>query len=273
MSGCVFLVGAGPGDPELLTLKGLRCLEQAQVVLYDDLVNDELLDYAPANAELIYVGKRAGQKSTDQRVIEALLVQRARAGKSVVRLKGGDPFVFGRGGEEAEALAKAGVPFEVIPGVSAAIAVPAAAGIPVTHRGCASSVAFITGHQASRAAKQLKWRELAGCIETLVIFMGMRNLRTIMNELLAGGCQPDHPVAVIESGTHAGQKVIRGTVQTIGDLASQHRFQGPTLIVVGDVVKLADKIGGGVNAVSRHWRRAEFALNGVSESGRNRISI
>jgi uroporphyrin-III C-methyltransferase len=237
-SGKVYLVGAGPGDPDLLTLKGKKCLERADVVLYDRLVGEDLLAYTPASAELICVGKRPGKHCPDQKTIEALLIERARRGKRVVRLKGGDPFVFGRGGEEAEALKRAGIPYEIVPGVSSAVAVPAYAGIPLTHRACASSVAIVTGHNASSNDGQIKWNELARIVDTLVILMGLHNLREIMNRLLAGGCEPQRPVALIQSGTRPSQKSVVGTVTTIADLAEREKFLSPTVVVVGEVVKL-----------------------------------
>jgi uroporphyrin-III C-methyltransferase len=236
--GKVFLVGAGPGDPDLLTLKGKRCLENADVILYDELVNRELMGYAAQHAELNYVGKKAGAHCVDQRDIEALLIHKARQGKTVVRLKGGDPFVFGRGGEEAEALRTAGIPYEIIPGVSSAIAVPAYAGIPVTHRSCASSVAIVTGHGAVDANSKVKWEELAQSVDTLVILMGLYNLRAIMLRLLGGGCAPGRPVALIQSGTGPKQRTLVGTVATIADLVDEQKFQSPTIIVVGEVVRL-----------------------------------
>src|SRR5262245_9908619 len=212
--GTVYLVGAGPGDPELITLKGKNCLEQAEVILYDRLVSAELLEYAAQSAELIYVGKQAGKHYANQREIEQLLIRKAREGKLVVRLKGGDPFVFGRGGEEAAALKRAGVPYEIVPGVSSAIAAPAYAGIPITHRSCASSVAIVTGHETSNGSDQVKWRELAHSVDTLVILMGLDNLSEIMNRLLESGCDPQRPVALVHAATRPSQKSLFGTVQT-----------------------------------------------------------
>ena len=240
--GKVYLVGAGPGDPDLLTVKGKNCLEQAEVILYDRLVSVELLEHAVQSAELIYVGKQAGRHCANQREIEELLVRKAREGKRVVRLKGGDPFVFGRGGEEAAALKRAGVPYEIVPGVSSAIAAPAYAGIPITHRSCASSVAFVTGHEASNSSSQVKWSELTRSVDTLVILMGLHNLKQIMNRLLESGCEPQRPVALIHAATRPAQKSLLGTVQTIADLADQAKFQSPTVIVVGEVVRLGREL-------------------------------
>jgi len=238
--GKVYLVGAGPGDPELLTLKGKRCLETADAILFDELVNHELLEFAQSDSELIYVGKKPGKHCADQRAIEALLIERVRQSKLVVRLKGGDPFVFGRGGEEALALHAAGIPFEIVPGISSAIAAPAYAGIPVTHRSLASSFAVVTGHKAS--GDGIKWGELAGSVDTLVIVMGLHNLDGIMNELVAGGCEPERPVALIQSGTRIGQRVLSASVQTIAALAATANFQSPALIIVGEVVRLSTKL-------------------------------
>ena len=240
--GKVYLVGAGPGDPDLITLKGKRSLEAADVILYDELANAELLGYAAKDAELIYVGKKAGAHCADQREIESLLIRKAREGKTVVRLKGGDPFVFGRGGEEAEALSVAGIPYEIVPGVSSALAVPAYAGIPVTHRSCASSVAIVTGHKAANRGSEVKWRELARSVDTIVIVMGLQNLREIMNHLLDGGSEPDRPVALIQSGTRPCQRTLVATAATIADLAEGAGFKSPTVIVVGAVVDFHSRL-------------------------------
>jgi uroporphyrin-III C-methyltransferase len=239
--GKVYLVGAGPGDPELITVKAKRCLEAAGVVLYDTLVNRALLELVSNHTELIDVGKRHGRCGIDQRGIESILIERARAGKCVVRLKGGDPFVFGRGGEEVEALSRAGVPFEIVPGVTSAIAGPACAGIPVTHRAHASSVAFVTGRSA--LGGEVRWGELARACDTLVILMGLENLQSIMRWLLDEGCA-DRPVALIEAATLPRQKIAIGTVATIAAIAKQRGFGSPTLIVVGEVVNLAKRLGG-----------------------------
>jgi len=240
--GKVYLVGAGPGDPDLLTLKGKKCLEQAHAILYDQLVSDDLLEHAADSSELIYVGKQAGKHCADQRAIEELLIRKAREGKTVVRLKGGDPFVFGRGGEEAAALKRAGIPYEIVPGVSSAIAAPAYAGIPVTHRSCASSVAIVTGHEASNSSGQVKWDKLTRSVDTLVILMGLHHLREIMHRLLESGCEPQRPVALIHSATRPSQENLLGTVQTIADLAKQAKFKSPTVIVVGEVVRLGREL-------------------------------
>ena len=250
--GKVFIVGAGPGDPELITLKGKRCLEAAEAILFDELANHALLEFAASDTELIYVGKKPGKHCADQREIEALLIERARQGKMVVRLKGGDPFVFGRGGEEALALHGAGIPFEFVPGISSAIAAPAYAGIPVTHRSLASSFAVVTGHKAS--GDEVKWGDLARSVDTLVILMGLQNLALIMSRLLEDGCPHDRPVALIEAGTLPRQNAAFGTVATIAAMGRRENFCSPTLIVVGEVVNLAkdltwfQKTGGGITA-------------------------
>lgn len=242
-SGKVYLVGAGPGDPGLLTLKGRECLEQADVVLYDYLANPSLLRYAPAGAERIYVGRRGRGRYQKQEEINQVLIERARAGQIVVRLKGGDPFVFGRGGEEAEAVAAAGVDFEVVPGVTAAVAVPAYAGIPVTHRTLASTVTIVTGHEdPSKPDTVLEWPKLAGSSGTLVFMMGMKTLPMIVARLIGEGRAPDTPVAAIRWGSRADQRTIIGTLQDIVTKAEQAKFEPPTVIVVGEVVGLREQL-------------------------------
>jgi uroporphyrinogen III methyltransferase/synthase len=241
--GIVYLVGAGPGDPGLLTLKGKECLEQADVVLYDYLANPELLRHAPARAEHIYVGRRGRGQYQDQAEINRLMIDRAKAGHVVVRLKGGDPFVFGRGGEEAEAVAAAGVPFEVVPGVTAAVAVPAYAGIPVTHRTLASTMTIVTGHEdPSKGTTVIDWPKLAASSGTLVFMMGMKTLPMIVARLLKDGRSPDTPVAAVRWGTRADQRTIIGTLQDIVVKTEQVRLEPPTVIVVGDVVRLREQL-------------------------------
>jgi uroporphyrinogen III methyltransferase / synthase len=241
--GKVYLVGAGPGDPGLLTLKGKECLEQADVVLYDYLANPALLRHAPDQAERIYVGRRGRGHYQDQADINRLLIERAKAGQVVVRLKGGDPFVFGRGGEEAEAVAAAGVAFEVVSGVTAAVAVPAYAGIPVTHRTLASTVTFVTGHEdPSKQITVMDWPKLAGTSGTLVFMMGMKTLPTIVRRLMEEGRSPETPVAAVRWGTRADQHTVIGTLQDIVVKAEQARLEPPTVIVVGEVVKLREQL-------------------------------
>ncbi|RMH34920.1 MAG: uroporphyrinogen-III C-methyltransferase [Nitrospirae bacterium] len=241
--GKVFLVGAGPGDPDLLTLKGKACLEQADVVLYDHLANPALLAYVPERAERIYVGRRGRDAYSDQSHINALMIAKACEGKRVVRLKGGDPYVFGRGGEEAEAVADAGVPFEVVPGVTSAVAVPCYAGIPVTHRTQASTVAFVTGHEEpGKAESGLEWPRLATSEGTLVFLMGMKNLPQITERLIQEGKDPETPVAVIQWGTYARQRTVVGTLRTIAAHARANNMEPPSVIVVGSVVRLRDRL-------------------------------
>lgn len=239
--GKVYLIGAGPGDPGLLTLKGKRCLEEADVVVYDYLANPRLLRYARPEAELIFVGKQAGRHTLPQEEIGRLLVERATQGKVVARLKGGDPFIFGRGGEEAEELVAAGIPFEVVPGVTAAVAAPAYAGIPLTHRDFTSTVAFITGHEdPTKEATSIAWDKIATGIGTLVFFMGVGQLPEIAGKLVSHGRSPDTPAALIRWGTRAEQEVVTGT---LADLPEKCRgIKPPALIVVGEVVALRDKL-------------------------------
>lgn len=229
----VTLIGAGPGDPELLTLKAARALREADVILLDDLVSRGCLVHARAGAKVIEVGKRGGCRSTPQAFIERLLARYARQGKRVARLKGGDPFVFGRGGEEVQALRAQGIEVEVIPGITAGTAVPAALGIPVTHRGLARGVTFITGHAQDGTAPD--WQALVRSRTTLVIYMGLRNLEGIAAGLLQAGMNPRTPACVIENGTLPAQ---RQRVATLGTLSAAG-FAGPGLIVIGDVVRYA----------------------------------
>ncbi len=240
-TGFVSLVGAGPGDPELLTVKGLRRLREADVVVYDALVNDALLQECRADAELIYVGKRCG-KPRSQASINELLVEHAQAGRRVVRLKGGDPFVFGRGGEEAETLHAAGIAWEVVPGISSAISVPAYAGIPVTQRGVAVSFAVVTGHEdPSKSHSQINWAALAG-IDTLVVLMGVGRLASIAEQLIAHGRSPDMPAAVIRQGTTDDQQTVVGTLQSIAVDVERAGLGAPATLVVGEVVRLREQL-------------------------------
>ena len=241
--GRVLLVGAGPGDAKLLTLRGKECLEQADVVLYDHLANPDLLKYAPPHAERLYVGRKGRATYQDQSEINALLIQKAREGKTVVRLKGGDPFVFGRGGEEAECVAEAGISFEVVPGVTAAVAVPAYAGIPVTHRTLASTVSFITGHEdPEKPVSAMEWPRFASSEGTLVFLMGMKNLPHIVERLMREGKLSSTPIALIQWGTYARQRTVVGTLADIVAKATAAGFTPPTVIVVGEVVRLRDRL-------------------------------
>lgn len=237
--GVCYLVGAGPGDPELITVRGLKHLRRADVVYYDHLVSEALLEEAPRDAELIYVGKEAGRHTAPQERISALICDDVRRGKIVVRLKGGDPFIFGRGGEEAQALAKASLPFEVVPGVTAGVAAPAYAGIPITHRGISTAATFVTGHEApDKPTSQTDWEALARYPHTLCIYMGVRNLPTICDRLIRGGRSPQEPVAVIEWGTHPHQRCITGTLRDIADRTRLQKVKPPAMVVVGEVVAL-----------------------------------
>ncbi len=240
--GKVYLVGAGPGDPELLTVKGRRALERCQVVIYDALVNPALLQYVAPEAERIFVGRPHDRERLSQSEIERVMITRALDGKVVVRLKGGDPFIFGRGGEEAWALAEAGIDWEIIPGVSSGHAVPAYAGIPLTHRAYASSVAFVTGHECADKRSPVDWHRLARAVDTIVIFMGARNLSRIVRALQEGGRSPATPIAIIEWGTYAEQRVHVGTLGTILTALGETPIRTPALIVVGDVVSLEQKL-------------------------------
>jgi len=233
--GRVVLVGAGPGDPELITVRGFKWLRRAEVVVYDQLAASELLDEAPEGALRIFAGKSAGRHCLEQSAINAILIHHAQAGRLVVRLKGGAPFVFGRGGEEILACARAGVAVEVVPGVSAAIAVPAAAGIPVTHRGLASSFAVVTGHEdPTKPESTVDWERLATAVDTLVILMGVGALPRIAARLMSGGLAGDTPAAVICRGTTEREETIAGTLRDIAGRAA--RFAAPAVIVVGAAV-------------------------------------
>lgn len=237
--GKVYLVGSGPGDPGLLTLKAKECIEKADVVIYDYLANVVFLEYAKKDAERIYVGKEGGRHTLGQNEINRLIVEKAREGLSVVRLKGGDPFIFGRGGEEAQELVKAGIPFEVVPGVTSAIAVPAYAGIPLTHRDFTATVAFVTGHEdPTKETSNIAWDKIATGIGTLVFLMGVGNLSKIASSLMDHGRSPDTPVAVIRAGTVPEQRTVTGSLGTIAEIAQKEKIKPPAIIVVGDVVSL-----------------------------------
>jgi uroporphyrin-III C-methyltransferase len=241
-AGTVYLVGAGPGDPGLLTLKALDCLRQADVVLYDRLISTEILQLASSSAELVSVGKEGGGTCFPQEGINHLLVSHAREGKRVVRLKGGDPFLFGRGGEEALALKEAGIVFVVIPGVSSALAAPAAVGIPVTHRGLASQVTVVTAH-GQNDTSALNWRQLATQTGTLVVLMPLGNLENLVRNLISNGMTARAPTALIQSGTTARQRAAFAPLEEIVSAAKKERIASPALLVVGEVVTLASQMG------------------------------
>jgi len=239
----VSLIGAGPGDPGLITVRGLKLVQQAEVVIYDRLVHPEVVQEAPAEALRIYVGKETGLHYVPQEQINALLVSHARQGLRVVRLKGGDPFVFGRGGEEAKALVDAGIPFEIVPGVSSAIAVPAYAGIPVTHRKVATSFAVVTGHEeGGKDIASRDWATLAATVDTLVILMGVKGLAKIVDHLLSRGCSPETPVAMIHWGTTSEQHTVTGTLTDIIAKATAAGLEPPVVTVIGEVVALREHL-------------------------------
>jgi uroporphyrinogen III methyltransferase/synthase len=238
--GMVYLVGAGPGDPGLITVKGLACIQQADVIIYDRLVNCELIAFARPECERI----ARGEHGQDQPDIGPLMVKRAQEGKTVVRLKGGDPFLFGRGGEEAEFLAAAGIPFEVVPGVTSALAVSAYAGIPLTYRGVSSSVGIVTGHEApDKQGAVVNWDMLSRAVDTLVILMGLGNLPVIVERLLEAGKCPDTPVAVICQGSLPEQVTLISTLGQVVPEAEMMRLRPPAVIVVGEVVRLRERMG------------------------------
>ena len=239
----VYLVGAGPGDPDLLTLKALKVLQAADVIVHDHLVGPEILALARREAERIFVGKKGGGFCCPQRDIEGTLIRLARAGRTTVRLKGGDPLIFGRGGEEAEALADAGVPFEIVPGVTSALGAAAYAGIPLTHRAHTSAVVFLTGHEdPNKTDATLRWEDFGRVPATLCIYMGMKNLETITRRLQAGGLDPSTPAAVVQSATTSAHRQLISTVRNIA-LESEHAgFGAPALVIIGAVAALSDRL-------------------------------
>jgi uroporphyrinogen III methyltransferase/synthase len=240
-SGKVYLVGAGPGDPGLLTLRGLECIQRAEVLVYDNLANPTFLRYARPGTEIIFAGKMASRHTLTQDEINALLVKKAGEGKIVTRLKGGDPFVFGRGSEEAEELRKAGIAFEIVPGISSSIAAAAYAGIPVTHRAVATAFMVITGHEdPTKSESQVDWKTVAQFFGTRVILMGVERIGEITTELLKHGASSDTPVAMVHRGTTPKQKTITGTLATIAEVARAAQFKPPAITIIGDVVRLRE---------------------------------
>jgi uroporphyrinogen III methyltransferase/synthase len=240
----VYLVGAGPGDPRLITIRGKMLLERAEVLIYDYLASRKLLKYVPKDAELIYAGKRGGVKHTHtQEEINQMLVDRALAGRRVVRLKGGDPFIFGRGGEEIEALVKAGIAFEVVPGVTSATAAATYAGIPITHREYTSTVAFVTGHEdPSKPNSNIAWDKLATGVGTIVIYMGIKNLKSITEKIIKYGRDPLTPVAVVRWASTSEQRTVVGNLENIAEVVQKNNIKPPSLVVIGEVVSLRDTI-------------------------------
>jgi uroporphyrin-III C-methyltransferase len=242
MVGKVYLVGAGPGDPDLITVKGLRCLKQADVILYDRLVNPKLLENAKEGAQLVYCGKLPHYHTMKQETINHFLVKYAKKGYQVVRLKGGDPFVFGRGGEEAEECAKHNIPFEIVPGITAGIAASAYAGIPVTHRSLSKSFAFVTGHQAGDACAEYQWEHLAKGVDTICVYMGIAHLPMITKHLIVNGKSPQTPIALIHWGTLRDQRIVVGTLENIEEVVEREQITNPSMIVIGEVVSLHKKL-------------------------------
>lgn len=253
----VFLVGAGPGDEDLLTIKALKCIQKSDVILYDRLVNKEILKHAKENCELVYCGKLPNYHTMKQETINTFLVKYAKSGKIVTRLKGGDPFIFGRGGEEAEALAKHHIPYEIIPGITSGVAAAAYAGIPVTHRDLSGSVAFVTGHRRDGIDEDTKWESLAKGIDTLAIYMGVSNLPYIQEQLMKHGKNSQTPVAVIHWGTTNVQRTVTGTLENIYQRVLQEKITNPSMIIVGEVVSLREKLS---------WYEEVIAKNAQSEA-------
>ncbi|MCY7815837.1 uroporphyrinogen-III C-methyltransferase [Bacillus haynesii] len=240
--GKVYIVGAGPGDPDLLTIKALKAIQTADVILYDRLVNKQILQHAKEGADLIYCGKLPDYHMMKQETINYFLVKYAKKGKTVVRLKGGDPFVFGRGGEEAQTLAEHGVAFEIVPGITSGIAAAAYAGIPVTHREASSNVAFVTGHYQKEENFEEKWKALATGIDTLVIYMGIKNVKHIERLLIENGRDPSTPAAFIHWGTTDKQNTVLCTVGTLAGTVESEKIENPSLIVIGDVVQFSSQL-------------------------------
>ena len=241
-AGICYLTGAGPGNPALLTLRALEVLRVAEVLIYDKLINENILALAPGTAQKFYAGKREGRHEMKQADINCLMVEQVRAGRIVVRLKGGDPFTFGRGGEEAEALTAAGLKFEVIPGVTSGTAVPAYAGIPLTHRHYSGQVVFVTGHECPKESGEVNWEQLARLDGTLVVYMGVRNLSNVVERLLAAGKDPATPVAFIQSGTLANQRSVVATLKTIVDEVGKQGLGAPAIIVIGAVAAMGKSL-------------------------------
>ena len=243
MKGKVYIVGAGPGDAGLLTLKALDLIKSADIVLYDRLVSDDILKMIPSNVQKVYVGRNVGDDYAHQEETNKLMVHHAKDGRKVVRLKGGDPFIFGRGGEEAEFLRENDIDFEIVPGISSATASPAYAGIPLTHRLLSSSVAIVTGHEdAKKDELTVRWKELANAVDTIVVLMGMGRLKQIVDDLVSAGMSEDTDVAIIENGTTKEQKVLLGNLSNIVGKVKNSDIKPPAIIVIGRVAGLAEKL-------------------------------
>ena len=244
MVGKVFLVGAGPGDHKLITMRAIELLHNADVVLYDRLVSKKILSLIPKKAERVYVGRAVGDDTSHQNTTNDLMVKYAKSKKNVVRLKGGDPIIFGRGGEEAEFLKSHGIKYEIVPGITSGIGSATYAGIPLTHRKYASSVVFVTGHEdPDKKTESVKWKRLAKSVDTIVIMMGLSRLDVICKQLISGGLDKKTPVAVIQNGTTTKQKMITGNVSNIAKLVKEHHLVPPTNIIIGKVVDLSKSIG------------------------------
>lgn len=244
MTGKVFIVGAGPGDPKLITLKAVEAIKSSDVVLYDRLVSKKIIAMIPKKSEKMYVGRDVGDDYKHQDATNDLMVQLAKKNKNVVRLKGGDPFIFGRGGEEAEFLRKHKVKYEIVPGITSGIGSAEYSGIPLTHRDYASSVVFVTGHEdAKKKEGAVDWKKLAKAVDTIVIMMGLSRLEIISKKLISGGLDKNTPVAVIQNGTTDEHRMIKGTLSNISKKVHEAKIKPPTIIIVGKVVNLSDKIG------------------------------
>lgn len=259
----VYLVGAGPGDPGLLTVKGAQVLSRADVVIYDYLSDPALLSHAPAKAEKIYVGKSASQHTLEQDEINALIVTKGLQGKQVVRLKGGDPFLFGRGGEEIETLAEQGIPFQVVPGITAASGCATYAGIPLTHRDHAQACVFVTGH-GKTGLPDIDWKAFLQQRQTIAIYMGLAHIEALMQQLIAAGADPSLPAAVIENGTRPRQRVVTGTIATLAARVAEAGLRGPTIIIVGTVVTLRNKLNWYASSESQSPEDASDAADTTS---------
>lgn len=260
MPGNVYLVGAGPGDIDLLTMRAYRLIQKADVLVYDRLVNEDILDLSPETTTRIFVGKAPSRHSLPQEEINALLVRLASNGRNVVRLKGGDPFIFGRGGEEATALVRAGIPFEVVPGITAASGCLAALGIPLTHRGVATGARFVTGHCREGVDLNLNWQSLADAETTLVVYMGLSNISLMSEQLVAAGLAPETPALAISSGTTPRQKTCRSTLEMLPQDVVRAGLSAPVLVVIGEVVEAAEQAGISHALVERVTREAVLSV-------------
>lgn len=244
MTGKVYLVGAGPGDAQLLTLRAAKLIQQADIILYDRLVDESVLDMIPDDTEKVYVGRAVGDDTTHQYGTNDLMRQYADSGRQVVRLKGGDPGIFGRGGEEAQFLRQSGIPYEIVPGITSGVGSAAYSGIPLTHRAYASSVAFVTGHEdTTKNTETVQWRLLARSVDTIVVMMGLSRIRHICDELIRGGMSPDMPVVVIRYGTTRHHAIWEGTIQTISDIVESQNVRPPVNIIIGQVASLHRSLG------------------------------